>query len=194
MSRVKPSVLVVGLFVVAAVAFVGASSVATSVSKNAAVTTAPCDMQAGAKAVSPHATGGCCARTAKASTSCPVRSASTDAGKGCPMSSSGSKAGCSPSCTSRPSKTATLESIDYREGKTLVLTGRYVCGTCELGVGDNCQPAFRTTDGKNYLLMRNNLSKQLRSDARDKDVEIVTRVRKFDGTKYLEVEAVRTPS
>jgi hypothetical protein len=43
-------------------------------------------------------------------------------------------------------------------------------------------------------LTRNNLSNrlhELHETAKDKDVEIVTRVRKLDGVKYLEVEAVR---
>jgi hypothetical protein len=107
-----------------------------------------------------------------------------------------SKADCSKACGGKSTKTAKIESIGDREGKTVVLAGRYVCGTCELGVGgeDECQPAFRTKDGKNYLLSKNNLSDRLRADAREKDVEIVSRVKKLDGVKYLEVEAIRAAS
>ncbi len=179
MSGVRASVLLIGLFAVAVVVLVGASDVARS-SEKSGVKSACCAKNAGAQAATSHE-------------SCPKASASTDAGKGCPMSSSHSKGGCSQTCA-KPSKTADVESIRHREGKTVVLAGRYVCGTCELGVGDDCQPAFRTADGKNYLLIRNNLSQQLRNDARDKDVEIVSRVKKLDGVKYLEVEVVRTAS
>ena len=74
----------------------------------------------------------------------------------------------------------------------MVLTGRYVCGYCDLGVSEKCQAAFRTSDGKNYLLVKNNFTKELKQTARNNDVEIVTHVEKFDGVKYLEVDVVRS--
>ena len=193
MSRAKASVLFVGLFALAAVSFVGTIGVAKSSSGESGIMAAACEGQSCAQAATSHASGSGCAKTARSSGSCPMASSSVDAGKGCPMSSADSKA-CARTCGSKPSKTAKVETIKDREGSTLVLTGRYVCGHCELGVGEDCQPAFRTTDGKNYLLMKNNLSKQLRSDARDKDVEIVSRIKKLDGVKYLEVEVVRAAS
>jgi hypothetical protein len=98
------------------------------------------------------------------------------------------------SCGGKASKTASIESVPYREGKTIVLAGHYVCGHCELGISDGCQPGFQTKDGKNYLLIKNNLSNELRGTARDKDVEIVTRVKRANGVKYLEVEAIRSLS
>ena len=186
MSRKKVSVLTVTLFALVAIVLLGVGGVAKSSSGESGVAAAAC----GENAASTRPTDGCGAR-AMTSNSCPMGAATSDAGKGCPMSSHASKSGCSSSCVGKPSKTAKVESIEYREGRTVVMEGRYVCGACELGIGENCQPAFRSTDGKNYLLVRNNLSKQLRNDARDKDVEIVSRVRKLDGVKYLEVEVVR---
>lgn len=133
-----------------------------------------------------------------------VSSSAKDAGssaageKGCAVSSSCpmSKTDCAKTCGGKSTKTAKIETIGEREGKTVVLSGRYVCGTCDLGVaGDGeCQPAFKTKDGKNYLLSKNDLSEKLRADARDKDVEIESRVKKLDGKKCLEVEAIRAAS
>jgi hypothetical protein len=193
MSRAKASVLLVGLFALAAVSLVGAIDVAKSSSGDSGMMAGACEEHACAQAASSRTSGSGCATTMKSTGSCPMASASADAGKACPMSSADSKA-CPRTCGTKPSKTAKVESIKKREGETLVLTGRYVCGHCDLGVGEDCQPAFRTTDGKNYLLMKNNLSKQLRSDARETDVEIVSRIKKLDGVKYLEVEVVRAAS
>ena len=195
MSKVKASVLVIGLFAVIAVAFVGASSYVASSSQNPDPVSMGCDDRVGARSMTSYSAG-TCSGVKSASKSCSVARASADEGKRCSVSASCpmAKTGCSKSCGGKSSKAAKIESIKEREGKTLVLVGRYVCGTCQLGVGGDCQPAFQTTDGKNYLLARNNLSKKLRAEWRGKDVEVVSRVRKFDGVKYLEVEVVRAAS
>jgi hypothetical protein len=185
MSRAKASVLAIGLLAVVAVAFVGASSYVSS-TKSYDSTSMSCDTRGDAQAAASQSSG-----------SCPRASgvtANTDK-KNCPMSASCPKtARCSKSCGAKSTKTAKVESIEAIEGEVFTLTGRYVCGSCELGIGEGCQPAFKTTDGKNYLLSRNNLSKKLREEARDTNVEIVSRVKKYDGVKYLEVEAVRAAS
>lgn len=185
MSKAKVSLLVIGLVAVIAVAFVGAQSYVSS-TRSADQASAACETSADTHAA-----------VAKSSGTCPSASAVTASGdkKDCPMAAScPSSARCSKTCGAKTAKTAAIESIDDAEGKTYTLTGRYVCGACDLGVGKECQPAFKTVDGKNYLLSKNNLSQKLREDARDKDVEIVTRVKKYDGVKYLEVEAVRAAS
>ena len=101
------------------------------------------------------------------------------------------KSACKPMCTSKSSKAASIEDLPYREGTRIVLTGRYVCGLCNLRVTEKCQPGFQTKEGQNYLLVTNNLSDKLHGTARDNDVEIVSRVRKLNGVKYLEVDVVR---
>jgi hypothetical protein len=132
-----------------------------------------------------------CAKTAGASSGCPSKTASAGDHKACPTTSSGD---CSKPCGPKAAKTASIETIGVREGARVVLVGHYACGYCDLGVSDACQPAFQTKDGKNYLLSRNNLSKELKVSARNTDVEIVTSVKKLEGVKYLEVEVVRHAS
>lgn len=195
MSRVKASVLIIGLIAVVAVAFVGASSYVGSSSKDSGKAVTGCGSHEEAAAT--QAESGC-AGTKTASKVAATAQTSTAADKGCPVSSCPmSKSGCAKTCGSKSTKTAKIESIEDREGKTFVLTGRYVCATCDLGAASKngkCQPAFQTKEGKNYLLSKNNLSEQLRGEARDKDVEISSRVRKLDGVRYLEVEAIRAAS
>ena len=182
MSKTRVLLLIIGLVAVSAVVFAGVGRLAASSSTGAELTTTECAGHA------KTASSGACTKTSGASASCPVGACAGDkAGKSC----SGSSA---MSCGGKASKTASIESVPYREGKTIVLAGHYVCGHCELGISDGCQPGFQTKDGKNYLLIKNNLSNELRGTARDKDVEIVTRVKRANGVKYLEVEAIRSLS
>lgn len=199
MSRVKTAVLAAGLIAVVAVAFVGASSFVASSSKDSGSASSGCGGHDHAVAATSLAASGCGqTQAASGSKTCASGKVSAASDKGCAVSSCPlSKAGCSTPCGSKPSKTAKIESIDNREGDVVVMKGRYVCGTCELGLkaaDGGCQPAFQTKDGKNYLLSKNNLSEKLRAEAREKDVEISSRVRKLSGVKYLEVEAVRAAS
>jgi hypothetical protein len=198
MSKAKTAVLAIGLIAVVAVAFVGASSYVADKSSDSGSSAAGCGGHSQAMAADSQTKSGC-SGPASASKSCPTAKVSAADHKGCAAAASCpmSKAGCSKTCGSKSAKTAKIESIEQREGKTVVLTGRYVCGTCELGLegrSGECQPAFKTKDGKNYLLSSNNLSQRLRAEARDKDVEISSRVRKLDGVKYLEVEVIRGAS
>jgi hypothetical protein len=190
MSRAKLTLLVVGLVAAAAFVFVGANHLAAS-SKEAGVNASECEGSSQAKTASSGKAGSCTRSTMTAGTSKSCgNSAAMAGGKDCSTSSSA----CAKACGEKNVKTASVEAINQREGKQIVLTGHYVCGHCELGVVGKCQPAFQTKDGKNYLLVRNNLSTELRSKARDASVEIVTRVKKLDGAKYLEVEAIRSAS
>jgi hypothetical protein len=188
MSKAKLLFLVIGLVAAGAVVFTGANRLAAMSSTGSDLKTAACESGAHSKTTS-SCPASARAKTAGVAEKCPIASscAGAGAGKSCSVSSS-------MSCGGKASKTASIETVPYREGKRVVLAGHYVCGHCELGVSDGCQPGFQTKDGKNYLLIKNNLSSELRSSARDKDVEIVTRVRKLNGVKYLEVEVIRNVS
>lgn len=190
MSRTKLSLLIIGVIAAAGLVLTGANYLVTSSTDQSAATATSCESGAKAKTASSCPVSSC-TKSAQASTSCAtMKSAQAGGGKSCTASSS-----CMKSCEGKATKTASVETIDKREGARVVLLGHYVCGRCELGVSDaSCQPAFQTKDGKNYLLVKNNLTNELRSGARDNDVEIVTRVKKLDGAKYLEVEVVRQPS
>lgn len=185
MSKSKVLVLIVGLVAVGAFVFVAAGRLHATSPAGEGTKASSCDTHA------KTASAGGCAKATAASASCPVASCPVAAGgKGCPGSAA-------KSCGSKAAQQARMEAITDREGETMVLTGHYVCGRCDLGVSDACQPGFQTKDGKNYLLVKNNLSNrlhELHETAKDSDVEAVTRVKKLDGVKYLEVEAVRNPS
>jgi len=190
MSRARLSLLIIGVIAVAGVVLTGANYLVASSTDQSVATMTSCESGAKAKTASSCPVSAC-TKSAQASTSCPaMTSAHAEGGKSCSASSS-----CMKSCGANAAKTASVETISEREGARVVLLGHYVCGHCELGLSDtSCQPAFQTKDGKNYLLVKNNLSNELRSAARDNDVEIVTRVKKLDGSKYLEVEVVRHAS
>ncbi len=200
MSRSKLSLVIVGAIAAAGIVFAGANLLVASSSDDG--TSGSCASSAQAKVASSTASASCskmascavsssCAKTAGASSGCPSKTASAGDHKACPTTSSGD---CSKPCGPKAAKTASVETIGEREGARVVLVGHYACGHCDLGVSDACQPAFQTKDGKNYLLSRNNLSKELKVSARNTDVEIVTSVKKLDGVKYLEVEVVRHAS
>jgi len=212
MSRSKLSLVIIGAIAAAGIVFAGANLLNASSSDDGA--SGSCSSSAQAKAASSTASGSCakmascsvsssCTKTAGASSGCPSMTASAGDHKACPASAAAgdhkacpttSSGECAKPCGPKAAKTASIETIGEREGARVVLVGHYACGYCDLGVSDACQPGFQTKDGKNYLLSRNNLSKELKATARDTDVEIVTRVKKLDGAKYLEVEVVRHAS
>jgi hypothetical protein len=197
MSRAKLSLLVVGFIAAAAVVFVGANHLSASSSKEVSAKVSACEGASQAKTASSCPASACTksTKTAGVSKSCPYSATVAGGGKDCSVKDcSMSAAACAKACGEKNVKTANIESVNEREGKQIVLAGHYVCGHCELGVAGACQPAFQTKDGKNYLLVKNNLSRELRSKAQDANVEIVTRVKRLDGTKYLEVEAIRSAS
>ncbi len=178
MSKTKVIFLIIGLVAAGAIVFAAAERLSASSPQCDGKAAAACGTHAKAAA-----SGGCSPASAA---SCPM----AVSGKGCPGSTG-------KSCGSKVSAMANVESVTGREGESMTLTGHYVCGRCDLGVNDACRPGFQTKDGKNYLLVNNNLSKRLREmcqKAKDQDVEIVTRVKKLDGVKYLEVEAIRSAS
>ena len=211
MSKVKVSFLVFGLMVAAAVAFffTGTSQLIASSKASSCASATVCGLGGDAKAV-PACASVAAAKTDVAVKACPFSTASAqeDSGKKCSgerkshcmskcesacksAGKSNCKSACKSACTSKGSKAASIEDLPFSEGTRIVLTGRYVCGLCNLCVTDECQPGFQTKEDQNYLLVTNNLSDKLRDTARDKDVEIVSRVRKLNGVKYLEVDVVR---
>lgn len=203
MSKVKVSFLVVGLLAISAavLAIVGTGQLDTPATANADVIVASAD--AGdtktASSCSKSAAASSCSKTstAGAAGSCPSMASAAGSGgdksKGCGSSCSTACPSAS-SCGAKQAKTASLEPISKREGERIVLVGHYVCGSCDLGVSEKCAAAFQTKDGKNYLLVKNNLTKDLKEKARKNEVEIVTIVKKFEGEKYLEVETINPVS
>jgi hypothetical protein len=174
MSKVKVSFLVVGLLAVAAIALaiVGTDQLNASSTANSDITNASAD--AGDAKTSALPCGGGDKKACGSASS-----------KACPGSSS---------CGTKQAKTASIEPISKREGQRVVLVGHYVCGSCNLGVSEKCAAAFQTKEGKNYLLVKNNLSKDLKAKTCKSDVEIVTIVKKYEGTKYLQVETINPVS
>jgi hypothetical protein len=185
MSRSKLSLVIVGAIAAAGIIFAGANLLNASSGDQG--TSGSCASDA--KTTSSCAGSG--TKTAGTSGGCPSLTAAAGTHKECPVSSSGA---CAQPCGPKAVKTAAVETISEREGARVVLVGHYACGHCDLGLDGGCQPAFQTKDGKNFLLSRNNLSTELKAEARDKDVEIVTRVKRLDGAKYLEVEVIRHAS
>jgi hypothetical protein len=205
MSRSKMSLLVVGVIAAVGVAVAGANLLTTPSTEQGAAGSSACQSSVTAKTASSCPVSACagatgsssscpvssCAKTAEKTAACPSMKAAAGDHKACPTTSSGA---CAQPCGPKAAKTASIESVNEREGARVVLVGHYACGHCDLGLDGGCQPAFQTKDGKNYLLSRNNLSNELKAAARDKDVEIVTRVKKLDGAKYLEVEVIHHAS
>ena len=190
MSKVKVSFLVVGLLAVAAIvlAIVGTGHLNASSTVTSDITTASADA-GDAKTSSLPCAGGdkkaCPSGTAAANAGGNKKACGSSCSTACPASSS---------CGTKQAKTASIEPISKREGERVVLVGHYVCGSCDLGVSEKCAAAFQTKDGKNYLLTKNNLSKDLKVKACKSDVEIVTVVKKYEGKKYLQVETINPVS
>jgi hypothetical protein len=87
------------------------------------------------------------------------------------------------------SASVSFAAVPYREGTRMELTGKVVCGSCDLNAAKQCKSVFQTADGSAYWLMNSNLVEKMRaSDGRN--YRIVSRVRKLDGAKYLDVEVV----
>ncbi|UCG52180.1 MAG: hypothetical protein JSW58_01090 [Candidatus Latescibacterota bacterium] len=190
MSKLRASVVVTGLLAIAALVFLAGGAGELIASTINSYTT---DTVTSGSGDDGKSTSGCKKKTA----SCPKSSAqaASDCSKSC--SKTCSKA-CSKTCSKKSCKgaksgsAANIETVPYREGRVMVLTGRYVCGNCNLGATKTCHAAFQTSEGKSYLLVKNHLAKKLKRTARETDVMITTRVKKHDGVKYLEVEAIKT--
>ncbi len=202
MSKVKVSFLVVGLLAISAavLAIVGTGQLNSPATANADVAVASTDAgdANSESSCSKNAATSSCSKTATATAgSCPssaaLAGADGDKSKGCGSSCSTACPSAS-SCGVKQAKTASIEPISKREGERVVLVGHYVCGSCDLGVSEKCAAAFQTKDGKNYLLVKNNMTVDLKEKARKKDVEIVTTVKKYEGEKYLEVETINPVS
>lgn len=100
----------------------------------------------------------------------------------------GTKSGCSKSSASA----AEFASIPYHETKRVVLKGEAKCGKCTMNLTEACETVFKTADGKFYRLLKSPRVDKLREAESDKGFKIVTRVRRLDGVKYLELESFRT--
>lgn len=196
MSKVKVSFLVVGLLAISAavLAIVGTGQLNTPSTANADVTIASTD------AGDDKAASSSCSKSSAAATSSCSKTATASASACSDKAKAGCGSSCSTACASasacgvKQTKTASVEPISKREGERVVLVGHYVCGSCDLGVSEKCAAAFQTKEGKNYLLVKNNLASDLKKSTRKTDVEIVTVVKKYEGTKYLQVESINPVS
>jgi hypothetical protein len=137
------------------------------------------------------------------------KSAAKTAGSGCSASSKVASGDC---CDARnavagytkkaseetPQEHATalkeiVDVIPAGNNKRLVLTGSMECGSCSHHATAACAPLLKTSDGKIYPLINNQLVSKMRHDESAKNgFEVSTRVKKLYGVKYLDVVAYKT--
>jgi hypothetical protein len=133
------------------------------------------------------------AKVAKAGDACCGKDAAAAGTKAsCSKSAAAKSAGAHSCSKSASAATASVADIRHREGKRIVLTGKAVCGKCNLGLTEKCNSVFQTADGSAYRLIKNNHVKTMRKTETPNGFRIVSYVRKFDGQKYLEVKNVKT--
>jgi hypothetical protein len=81
------------------------------------------------------------------------------------------------------------DNIPYRVNTRVVMTGTYMCGSCDLGAIDQCQAFLKTADGQLYPLLQNKNVKKMYQmhKSGEKDFKVTARVAKQGGAKYLDV-------
>ena len=181
-----------------------------SCSRSAASKTAggySCSRSAAARAAAKTARADCCKATLAAFDTAVAKyltAGSTSAAYSCSKNAAARAYACSKSAEAKAATKTTgsyscsksaetsLAAIPYREGKRMELTGSVACGHCDLRSTDACQAVFKTADGNAYPLLENNLVEKMRTTSAKKGYKVVTRVRKLDGTKYLDVETYTT--
>jgi len=122
------------------------------------------------------------AATAKTTKSCAATCAAASA---CAKTASAASHACGGSKT----KTASLADVPGREGTRVELTGKYTCGKCAYGMTKKCEPMFEAKNGKIYRLVKNSVLEEMLENKDADGFTIVTKVKKVDGEKYLEVKA-----
>ncbi|MDH3199059.1 MAG: hypothetical protein OEO21_12560 [Candidatus Krumholzibacteria bacterium] len=126
-----------------------------------------------------------CARSAAAAACCPASGKAAVAGY--------TKAECGEKAHANAAALGEItDEIPYREAKRLVVVGTMACGSCTYKKTASCAPLVKTEDGKVYPLVKNHMIKRMHQAETEQGFELSTRVRKFDGVKYLEVVSFRS--
>jgi hypothetical protein len=114
------------------------------------------------------------------------------------LASSGCSAACASKASSAKACCASVKGAKFQEAKIrrhesqrMVVAGNLACGKCLLGTTEKCVPFLLTAKGNYYRLHKNNRLKDMGQLNVDKGFEIHARVKKMDGTKYLQVESYR---
>lgn len=81
------------------------------------------------------------------------------------------------------------DNIPDRLNSRVVVTGVYVCGSCDLGKIDKCQAFLKTAGGQLYPMTHSKSVKEMHRlhKSGSNDFEITARVTKEGGAKYLDV-------
>jgi len=87
---------------------------------------------------------------------------------------------------------AVSDEIPLRENARMTVTGTAVCGHCDLGKTDRCQPMVKTADGKLYALGHGLKVHDMKALHAGKEVSITGRVKEMHGVSYLEVTSFRS--
>ena len=111
------------------------------------------------------------------------------------------KAACSPEdcksacCDADAAHAAALkgivDEIPYRDSHRVVVSGTIECGSCTYKTTTACQPLLKTTDGKVYPLNHSGMVKKMKKSGAT-SFEVTSKVRNFNGVKYLDVKSFKT--
>ncbi|MCK5407030.1 MAG: hypothetical protein KAJ37_06235, partial [Candidatus Krumholzibacteria bacterium] len=82
------------------------------------------------------------------------------------------------------------DDIPGRVNTRIVVTGTYKCGSCDLGQTKKCQAFLKTAEGNLYPLEKNAKVKELKA-SKGKEFEVVGRVHKEGGIKFLSVTSAK---
>ncbi len=82
------------------------------------------------------------------------------------------------------------DEIPGRVNTRVVVTGTYKCGSCDLGQTQKCQAFLKTAEGNLYPLEKNAKVKELKA-SNGKEFEVVGRVHKEGGIKFLAVTSAK---
>jgi hypothetical protein len=85
---------------------------------------------------------------------------------------------------------AAADNVPYRMNTRVVVAGTYTCGSCDLGMTDKCQAFLKTADGDLYPLKMDKQAKSIYKSG-SKNIEVVARVTKAGGVKYLDVTSYK---
>ena len=126
--------------------------------------------------------GGTCNKSAKAA-----------AAAGCCSKDEAAKAGCCEKAEQAyfDQLKELSDEIPLRENARMTVTGTAVCGHCDLGKTDSCQPMVKTADGKLYALGHGLKVHDMKTLQAGKEVSITGRVKEVHGVSYLEVTSFR---